>query len=119
MLVFDTSDTESFLHINEWMSKVKKCGAQQISSILIGNNSGDRARAVTKEQAQSYAEKHLCKYYEVKYEHTLKRVAIYSPYSLKCFRWDRSFRRVYRMYPNGTRAGIRPTGCLSLVESQY
>jgi Ras-related protein Rab-1A len=56
IMVYDTTSTESFDHVNDWLKEVNRYAAEGTVKLLVGNKSDRTAdRAVTTEQAKEFA----------------------------------------------------------------
>ena len=65
MMVYAIDDKESFEHINQWLKEVKVQSHPDVKIILIGNKQDlEENRAVTKSEAQKYAEENQIAYFE-------------------------------------------------------
>ena len=59
LLVYDISKASSFQHVEKWTKKLKEFGDPNITTLLIGNKCDlTELRAVQKEEAVEYAQKH-------------------------------------------------------------
>lgn len=57
IMVFDTTSTESFEHVNDWLKEVNRYAAEGTVKLLVGNKCDRTAdRVVTTEQAQEFAQ---------------------------------------------------------------
>lgn len=57
IMVYDTTNTESFDHVNDWLKEVNRYAAEKTVKLLVGNKcdrTGDKA--VTEEQAKEFAD---------------------------------------------------------------
>ena len=56
-MVYDTTNAESFDHVNDWLKEVNRYAAEKTVKLLVGNKC-DRAadKAVTEEQAKEFAD---------------------------------------------------------------
>lgn len=65
MLVFDVTNMESFDNLSTWLQDVRKFSVDGAPMILVGNKADCASkRVVTREAAESLAEKLQCKYFE-------------------------------------------------------
>ena len=65
ILVFDITKNESFDLLESWMNELRENSKVDISKVLIGNKSDlEEKRQVTKEEAEKFAQKIGCKYFE-------------------------------------------------------
>ncbi|KAG5190052.1 Rab1A, rab family GTPase [Tribonema minus] len=56
IMVYDVTSQESFGHVNDWLSEVNRYASEGTSKLLIGNKSDRADKAVTTEQAKSFAQ---------------------------------------------------------------
>ena len=65
MMVYAIDNKESFLHINQWLKEIKVQSHPDVKIILIGNKQDlEDKRAVSKEDAQTYADENQFAYFE-------------------------------------------------------
>ena len=58
LLVYDITRRETFAHVQEWLEELRAAADKNISIILVGNKCDlDSKRAVSKEEAQEWAER--------------------------------------------------------------
>jgi Ras-related protein Rab-1A len=56
-MVYDTTNTESFDHVNDWLKEVNRYAAEKTVKLLVGNKCDRTAdKAVTEEQAKEFAD---------------------------------------------------------------
>jgi Ras-related protein Rab-1A len=56
-MVYDTTSSESFDHVNDWLKEVNRYASEGTCKLLVGNKSDRTAdRAVTTEQAKEFAD---------------------------------------------------------------
>jgi len=57
IMVYDTTNTESFDHVNDWLKEVNRYAAEKTVKLLVGNKCDRTAdKAVTEEQAKEFAD---------------------------------------------------------------
>ena len=65
MMVYAIDNKESFLNINQWLKEIKVQSHPDVKIILIGNKQDlEDKRAVSKEDAQTYADENQFAYFE-------------------------------------------------------
>ena len=66
IILYDITELSSFEHIKNWMIEIDKFGKQGVLKIIAGNKKDlEEKRQVSKEMAESYAEKNGIKFIEV------------------------------------------------------
>ena len=56
-MVYDTTSSDSFDHVNDWLKEVNRYASEGTCKLLVGNKSDRTAdRAVTAEQAKEFAD---------------------------------------------------------------
>jgi Ras-related protein Rab-1A len=56
-MVYDTTSSDSFDHVNDWLKEVNRYASEGTCKLLVGNKSDRTAdRAVTTEQAKEFAD---------------------------------------------------------------
>jgi Ras-related protein Rab-1A len=56
-MVYDTTSSDSFDHVNDWLKEVNRYASEGTCKLLVGNKSDREAdRAVTAEQAKEFAD---------------------------------------------------------------
>ena len=66
LVVFDVTNKDSFLSVNNWINHCRSSGNERLNFILVGNkNDLITKRKVTEEEANSFAESHGMKYYDI------------------------------------------------------
>ena len=65
VIVFDITNRDSFMHVKDYLEKIKSMSPESVVVVLVGNK-GDLAaeRAVTQEEAQAFAEQNSLIYIE-------------------------------------------------------
>jgi len=57
IMVYDTTNAESFDHVNDWLKEVNRYAAEKTVKLLVGNKCDRTAdKAVTEEQAKEFAD---------------------------------------------------------------
>ena len=57
IMVYDTTNVESFDHVNDWLKEVNRYAAEKTVKLLVGNKCDRTAdKAVTEEQAKEFAD---------------------------------------------------------------
>jgi Ras-related protein Rab-1A len=58
VVAYDVTDSESFAHVQQWLSEIDRYGAREVCKILVGNKADQPAhlRGVTPEQGQELAD---------------------------------------------------------------
>ena len=66
IILYDITELSSFEHIKNWMLEIEKFGKQGVLKIIAGNKKDlEEKRQVSKEMAESFAEKNGIKFIEV------------------------------------------------------
>ncbi len=66
LVVFDVTNKDSFLSLNNWINHCRSSGNEKINFIIVGNkNDLINKRKVTEEEANSFAESNGMKYYDI------------------------------------------------------
>ena len=66
IILYDITDLPSFEHIKNWLVEIEKFGKQGVMKVIVGNKKDlENKRQVSKELAESFAEKNGIKYMEV------------------------------------------------------
>ena len=64
LLVFDVTNRESFDNLSDWLADVRQYGVEGSPMVLVGNKADCANREVKEEEAQLFAQKLGCQYFE-------------------------------------------------------
>ena len=64
LLVFDVTNRESFDNLSDWLADVRQYGVEGSPMVLVGNKADCANRQVSEDEAQAFAQKLGCQYFE-------------------------------------------------------
>lgn len=56
IIIYDVSNRHSFLHIKQWLLEIDRHASENVNRLLVGNKIDKKARQVSTEEAQAFAD---------------------------------------------------------------
>ena len=101
LLLFDVTDEETFMHVNDWIKDVKDNSGKESDVIIyiLGNKIDMPERVITKEKAEEFAKSLGLKYFEISCKINMNIPEIMARMIMECLMKNTKIKDIFQLKP--------------------
>ena len=101
LLLFDVTDEETFMHVNDWIKDVKDNSGKESDVVIyiLGNKIDMPERVITKEKAEEFAKSLGLKYFEISCKINMNIPEIMARMIMECLMKNTKIKDIFQLKP--------------------